>query len=81
MIIKPIKDYSPTELYLLDQYIMNGGKVIWLIDMVNMEIDSFRNYKEVMAVDYGLENIRQTNWIGWLSLFPIVWRNRYAAYH
>ncbi len=57
MIIKPIKDYSPTELYLLDQFIMNGGKVIWLVDMANMEIDSFRNYKEVMAVDYGLENI------------------------
>ena len=57
MIIKPIKDYSPTELYLIDQYIMNGGKVMWLIDAVNMEIDSFRNYKEVLAVDYGLENI------------------------
>jgi ABC-2 type transport system permease protein len=57
MIIKPIKDYSPTELYLIDQYIMNGGKVMWLVDAVNMEIDSFRNYKEVLAVDYGLENI------------------------
>jgi ABC-2 type transport system permease protein len=57
MIIKPIKDYSPTELYLIDQFIMKGGKALWLVDPVNIEIDSFRNYKEVLAYDYGLENI------------------------
>jgi ABC-2 type transport system permease protein len=57
MIIKPIKDYSPTELYLIDQFIMKGGKALWLVDPVNIEIDSFRNYKEVLAFDYGLENI------------------------
>lgn len=57
LIIKPIKDYSPTELYLIDQFIMKGGKALWLVDPINIEIDSFRNYKEVMAFDYGLENI------------------------
>jgi gliding-associated putative ABC transporter substrate-binding component GldG len=57
IVIKPIKDYSNQELYLIDQFLMKGGKVLWLIDPVNIEIDSFRNYKEVMAMPYNLENI------------------------
>lgn len=57
IVIKPIQDYSNQELYLIDQFLMKGGKVLWLIDPVNIEIDSFRNYKEVMAMPYNLENI------------------------
>jgi len=57
IVIKPLSDYSNQELYLIDQFVMKGGKVLWLIDPVNIEIDSFRNYKEVMAMPYNLENI------------------------
>jgi len=57
MVVKPISDYTEQELYLIDQFIMQGGKVLWLIDPVRIEIDSFRNYKQVLAQNYGLENI------------------------
>lgn len=32
IIAGPIKKYSESEKYILDQYIMQGGKVLWLID-------------------------------------------------
>ena len=60
LIIKPIQDYSYQELYLIDQFLMKGGKVMWLIDPVHMEIDSFRNYKQVLALNRNLENIQST---------------------
>lgn len=57
IVIKPLQDYSNQELYLIDQFLVNGGKVLWLIDPVHIEIDSFRNYKQVLALNRDLENI------------------------
>jgi len=54
---KPMQDYSPAELYLIDQFVMKGGKVLWLIDPVWIEIDSFQRQPTVMAMTRGLENI------------------------
>lgn len=34
IIAGPIKKYTETEKYIIDQYIMSGGKVLWLIDGV-----------------------------------------------
>lgn len=60
IIIKPLKDYSYQELYLIDQFLMKGGKVMWLVDPVHMEIDSFRSSKENLGITYNLENIQAT---------------------
>lgn len=43
IIAKPTESFSDKEKQVLDQYIVNGGKTIWLIDQVNMEIDSLYN--------------------------------------
>ena len=40
IIAKPSKPFSEKEKLTLDQYIMNGGKTIWLIDNVVAEMDS-----------------------------------------
>nr|WP_298998362.1 gliding motility-associated ABC transporter substrate-binding protein GldG [uncultured Allomuricauda sp.] len=40
LVAKPTKAFSDEEKYVLDQYIVNGGKSIWLIDQVAMEVDS-----------------------------------------
>ncbi len=40
MIPKPRKPFSKKDLFKIDQYVMNGGKVIWAIDMMDMSIDS-----------------------------------------
>ena len=60
LIIKPAKDYSPSELYLIDQFLLKGGKVIWMIDPVHVEIDSFETNSSIAAMDNQLENINSS---------------------
>lgn len=43
LIAKPTERFSDEEKYVLDQFIVNGGKSIWLIDKVAMELDSLFN--------------------------------------
>lgn len=43
IIAKPTEAFSDEEKQVLDQYVVNGGKTIWLVDQVNMEIDSLYN--------------------------------------
>ncbi len=40
---KPTEAFSENEKLVLDQYTMNGGKSLWLIDAVAMEKDSLNN--------------------------------------
>ncbi|SDS28230.1 gliding motility-associated ABC transporter substrate-binding protein GldG [Christiangramia echinicola] len=40
---KPTQPYSENEKYVLDQYLMNGGKILWLTEVTNMETDSLFN--------------------------------------
>ncbi|MGA9325584.1 MAG: gliding motility-associated ABC transporter substrate-binding protein GldG [Salegentibacter sp.] len=40
---KPTEAYTEKEKYVLDQYSMNGGKSMWLVDQVAMENDSLFN--------------------------------------
>lgn len=43
LIAKPTEAFTDKEKYVLDQYIINGGKSMWLIDNVSMELDSLFN--------------------------------------
>ena len=43
LIAKPTEAFSDGEKYVMDQYIVNGGKSVWLVDQVNMELDSLFN--------------------------------------
>jgi ABC-2 type transport system permease protein len=40
VIAKPTKPYSESDKYKLDQYIMNGGKVLFLVDKLEATMDS-----------------------------------------
>lgn len=40
LIAKPTEAFTDAEKYVLDQYIIGGGKSMWLIDQVSMEMDS-----------------------------------------
>jgi len=44
IIAKPDTAFDEAEKYKLDQYIMNGGRVLWTIDQVSAELDSMRNH-------------------------------------
>lgn len=48
VIAKPRKAFTDGEKVILDQYIMNGGKTLWMIDAVNAEMDTLTRSKKVM---------------------------------
>ena len=43
IIAKPTEPFSDKEKQVLDQFIVNGGKTIWLIDQVDAELDNLYN--------------------------------------
>jgi gliding-associated putative ABC transporter substrate-binding component GldG len=43
IIVKPTEMFSDAEKQVLDQFIINGGKTLWLLDQVNVEMDSLYN--------------------------------------
>ncbi|WP_297798068.1 gliding motility-associated ABC transporter substrate-binding protein GldG [uncultured Eudoraea sp.] len=45
LIAKPTEAFTEEEKYVLDQFIVNGGKSMWLIDQVAIELDSLFNPK------------------------------------
>ncbi len=55
IIPKPLRPFGDKHLFKIDQYIMNGGKVIWLIDPLNMELDSMRKLGTFMPNEHKLD--------------------------
>ncbi len=49
IIPKPTRQFSEQDKYLIDQFIMNGGKVLWLVDPMQMDLDSLRLTDLAMA--------------------------------
>lgn len=55
-IVKPTQPFTDEAKLKLDQYVMNGGKIIFFLDKLNAELDSLQSKKgEVIAYDRGLE--------------------------
>ena len=59
IVAKPDSAFSPRAAYVLDQFIMNGGKALWLIDPMNANLDSLRKNQFSIAVakDLGLDEL------------------------
>ena len=49
VIAKPKLKFSEQAKFKIDQFAMNGGSVLWLLDGVNMEMDSMRGKNEFIA--------------------------------
>lgn len=55
LIAKPTRPFTDEQKLKIDQYIMNGGKVMWMIDNVFAEYDSLqRSQNEFIAFDRAL---------------------------
>ncbi|HYJ38418.1 MAG TPA: Gldg family protein, partial [Chitinophagaceae bacterium] len=55
VIVKPSVKFTDAQKLKLDQYVMHGGKIIWLIDQLYAEMDSLqRSEGEFVAFDRGL---------------------------
>tara|TARA_R110002073_G_scaffold336490_1_gene534006 strand:+ start:27272 stop:28912 length:1641 start_codon:yes stop_codon:yes gene_type:complete len=49
IIAKPTQAFSEEEKMVLDQFIMNGGKTLWMIDNVQADTDSLYNNGRMLA--------------------------------
>ena len=59
IISKPRTTFTIKEKYVIDQYVMNGGKVIWLIDMMDVN-ESFLAQKNRLAYNEVLDHELQS---------------------
>ncbi len=59
IIAKPTEKFTEEEKFTLDQFIMNGGKTLWMIDNVQAELDSLMQTGETLAYprDLGLTDL------------------------
>lgn len=49
IIAKPTKAFSEKDKFIIDQYIMRGGKVLWLVDPVFAAMDSLQSSESTMG--------------------------------
>jgi len=54
IIVKPSQSFSEKEKFVLDQYIMQGGKTLWLLDNVYAEMDSLIQSGKTLAFNRDL---------------------------
>jgi ABC-2 type transport system permease protein len=50
IVAKPDSMFSDKDKMIIDQYIMNGGKVLWLIDPILTDLDSLRVRQGTMGI-------------------------------
>lgn len=55
IIAKPDSVFSSKDKFIIDQYFMYGGKVLWLIDPVLTSMDSIQTAESTVAVENQLE--------------------------
>ncbi len=49
IVAKPTQPFSEKDQFILDQYIMYGGKVLWLVDALDADIDSLASRGQFIA--------------------------------
>ncbi len=59
IIAKPDSSFTEKEKYIIDQYIMNGGRVLWLIDGVKMSMQQLieQGSSPAIALDVNLNDL------------------------
>ncbi|MDA3892230.1 MAG: gliding motility-associated ABC transporter substrate-binding protein GldG [Salinivirgaceae bacterium] len=50
VIAKPQNTFSEKDKFLIDQYIMNGGRTLWLVDNVKVDLDSLAYSRSTLAI-------------------------------
>lgn len=54
IIPKPDTAFSEKDKFVIDQFVMNGGRVLWLIDQMDIEMDSLETRSTTMAIPKNL---------------------------
>lgn len=54
VVAKPTRPFSEKDKFKIDQFVMNGGRVLWLIDRLNAGLDSMQLSSRFIPSDYPL---------------------------
>lgn len=46
---KPLETFSNKDLYVIDQFVMYGGKILWLVDALDADLDSLQGKEQTFA--------------------------------
>ena len=68
IIAKPSNSFNNLDKFLIDQYIMNGGKVLWLIDGVSADMDKLRD-NPVSLLNFFIKSIFLKVFLGTIWMF------------
>jgi ABC-2 type transport system permease protein len=55
VVARPRGKFSEKDQFKIDQYVMNGGKIVWAVDRINASTDSLMGRKEFIPNDYPLD--------------------------
>ncbi|MBI9061995.1 MAG: gliding motility-associated ABC transporter substrate-binding protein GldG [Marinilabiliaceae bacterium] len=50
IVAKPSRSFSEKDKFILDQYLMNGGRLLFFVDAVNVTLDSLRRAPQTMGL-------------------------------
>lgn len=54
VIAKPIAPFNDLDQYILDQYVMSGGRILWLVDGVRADMDSLATQSQFVMTSLDL---------------------------
>ncbi len=59
VVAKPLLSFSEKDLFKIDQYVMQGGRVLWLLDTHNADMDSLEGnaQKTLLPLDLPMNNV------------------------
>ena len=54
IVARPTRPFSEKHKFMLDQYLMKGGKIMWLIDKLDINLDSIRRNQRYVPFEQNL---------------------------
>jgi len=54
VIAQPDTAFNEEDKFIIDQFVMKGGKILWCIDPINTPLDSLKKHPEITAMPYQL---------------------------
>ncbi len=79
VIAKPTEGFTEEEKQVLDQFIMNGGKTLWLVDVVSADMDSLYNETGTILAAQRELNLTDMFFKYGIRINPLLVKDEYAT--
>jgi gliding-associated putative ABC transporter substrate-binding component GldG len=79
IIAKPTEAFTEEEKQVLDQFIMNGGKTLWLVDVISADMDSLYNETGTILAAQRELNLTDMFFKYGIRMNPLLIKDEYAT--